>query len=82
MVANAEQVFQACRCDQHRRLTFALQQSIGGDRGSHLHGGDGVGGEALILRDTHHVVNALNRRIVVLIRVHAQQLVRAQGTGG
>ena len=82
LVGNPQRVAKAARGHQQCRLALALQQRIGGNRGSHLDTIDQLRGDGLMGRKPQQMANAGHRGILVLLRVVAQQLVCHQATIG
>jgi hypothetical protein len=80
LIGDAKCVAKAARDHQHRRFALALEQRIGGDGGSHLHGVDPVDRDPGARRDTQQMTNAGKRGIAILLRVLRQQLVSQQPT--
>ena len=69
LIADAKGVRKPTGDRQQRPVAFALEQSVGGDRGAHLHGLDGVAGQGITVSQTEYVPNALQSCVVVTLRV-------------
>ena len=82
LIGDAQRVGEAARGDEHRAIALALEQRIGGDRRAHFHGVDVVRGQRRRRRRAEQVADALDRRVVVTLRVFGQQLVRDQRAVG
>ena len=78
LVGDAQGVAKAARRDQQRRLALAFEQRVGGHRGAHLHALDLIRRDRLIGAQAQQVADAGNRRVLVVLRVVGQQLVRDQ----
>ncbi len=78
LVADAQLVGKAARDRQRGARTLALQQSVGGDRGTHLDYFDLLGRQRLACLQPKQVAHALGDGVVVALRVFRQQLVRHQ----
>ena len=75
LVADAERVAESPGDQENRAVALSLQQRVGRDRGAHLHRVDRVGRDLLRRVDVEEVANALQRRVLVALRVLRQQLV-------
>ena len=78
LVRNPQRVTKATRGHQQRGLPLALQQSVGGHRGAHLHTRHLRGRDRLARQQAQQMPYARHRGIAVLLRVVAEQLVRYQ----
>ena len=74
LVADAELVGEALCHHQQGALALALQQRVGRNRGAHAHGLDAVGRDRRIAFRAQDVANALERRVVVMLRRFGEQL--------
>ena len=79
LVGDAQRVLEALGSDEQRGLALTLQQRVGGHRGTHLHALHQVGRHRFAGREAQQVANARHGRVLVLLGVLGQQLVRDQG---
>ncbi len=79
LVGDAQRVAEAFGDDQRGRLSLALQEGVGGDRGAHLDGGDPVGGHGFAGAQAQHAPDALDGGVPVMARVVGEQFARLQG---
>ena len=52
LITDAQRIAKAARDKQRRGFALAFEQRVGGDGGTHLDGGDALGGNRGIARDT------------------------------
>jgi hypothetical protein len=78
LVGDAQRVTKALRGHQQRGFAFALQQRVGGHRGTHLHALDQLRSDWLTGFQAQQMADARHRRIAVLLGVFGEQLVRDQ----
>ena len=75
LVADAERVAEPPGDQEDRAVALAFQQRVGRDRGAHLHRVDRLRRDLCRSVDAEEVANALQRRVLVALRVLRQQLV-------
>jgi len=76
LIADAQRVGEAPRREEEGRLALALEKRIGRDRRSHLHRADAVGGEGVGRCDAQKFADALQRRVLVALRIFGKKLLR------
>ncbi len=74
LVADAQRVAKTFGDKEHRALTLALKQRVGGDRGAHLHGADALAGNRRARGEAEQVANAGHRGVAIGLGVFRQQL--------
>ena len=75
LVSDAERVAEPPGDQENRSVALAFQQRVGRDRGAHLHRVDRLRRDLRRSVDAEEVANALQRRVLVALRVFRQQLV-------
>ncbi len=79
LVSDAKRIAEAFRGDKDEGFSLALQEGIGGDRRTHFHRIDLRGRNIVGFIEAQEVADALQRRILILLRIFAQQLVGDNG---
>lgn len=78
LVADLQGIAEAARGDQGSRLAFALQESVGRNRGSHAYLADGAGGYRLARIKAHQCPYAGNGRIPIGAGIFGQHFAGMQ----
>ena len=79
LVGDAQAIAETAGGHQQRAFALALEQRVGGDRGTHLDALDLLGRHRLAGRDAQQLADARHRRVAVLLGVLRQHL---RGGGG
>ncbi|MNT39703.1 hypothetical protein D3C72_1759720 [compost metagenome] len=79
LVRDAQRVLETLGGDEQRGLALALQQCVGGYRGTHLHALDQLGRHRLAGLQSQQLADARHGCVFVLLGVLGQQLVGDQG---
>jgi hypothetical protein len=74
LARDAQRIAKAACDDQQRRLAFALQQRVGGNRGSHLHAGHARSADRFLRPQLEQPPHALHGSVTIVIGVFRQQL--------